>query len=471
MHLTARITAVVFGLTLTGSSVLAQAPVPADALAHARALDTTLRAHLLAAGVRPLDAGTPPDANIVELGRMLFYDRLLSGNRDTSCATCHHDDFSTADGLSHSIGTRGLGLGPQRLRATDRKFTRRNATDLFNRGLPEWRTQFWDSRVARVPEGFLNPAGLKLPPVFSHVLEVQAMFPVTSRDEMRGKKGDHDAFGNLNELALIDDDDQPAMWEALMHRLLGPEGAHDRRVPGYRQLFAAAYPRTPTGHLGFEHAAIAIAAYERSAFTLLDSPWDQYVAGNAAALTPEAKRGAMLFYGRAKCASCHSGSLLTDQEHHNILVPHIGSRRLTDSNDDTGLHDVTKHPLHRSAFRTPPLRNVAATGPWMHNGAYSTLEAAVRHHLDPVGAFAHYDPRHLQREELRFQVHNAPHDLRRMLPTLSKRIAEPPVLTDAEVADLVHFLHALTSPSLGTLQKNIPATVPSGLPIDGREGR
>jgi cytochrome c peroxidase len=442
---------------------------PSQVLYRVPIEDSTLRTQIAAAGIKPLNAPPADSPQLVELGRMLFHDRILSGNRDISCATCHHEELATGDALSHSIGTGGLGLGSNRRRSENAKFTRRNSPEIFNRGLPQWRTQFWDSRVEQVEERVISPAGLRLPYAFSHVLEVQAMFPVASRDEMRGQKGDIDQFGNHNELALIEDDDEPAIWRALMKRLLSAEGERNTKVTSYRRLFASAYPQKPIHQLGFEYAAIAIAAYERATFTLLDSPWDRYVAGDIRALDPAAKRGASLFFGKARCASCHRGSLLTDQKCHNILVPHIGPTRLTSSEEDLGRFEETKASTDNCAFRTPPLRNVAVTGPWMHNGAYETLDAAIRHHLDPVNAFLQYDHRHEQGDEPRADVQNTRARLSKMLPTLAGQLDEPPNLTDAEIANLLEYLHTMTSPSLGNLAKNVPLDVPSGLPVDGRE--
>ena len=133
------------------------------------------------------------------------------------------------------------------------------------------------------------------------------MFPVTSRDEMRGNLDDV-ALGN--EIAAIDDTDFTGIWNALMERLLANET--------YRQMFSEAFPEVPEASLGFQHAAIAIAAFEAQAFGMNDSPFDRYLGGDLSALSNEAKQGAALFYGQANCVSCHSGTLMTDQQHHNL---------------------------------------------------------------------------------------------------------------------------------------------------------
>ena len=88
------------------------------------------------------------DSNKVELGRLLFFDKLLSGNKDVSCATCHHPQFASADGLPLSIGVGGTGLGNIRKMGVDRDRVPRNAPEIFNRGGEEWHTMFWDSRIS-----------------------------------------------------------------------------------------------------------------------------------------------------------------------------------------------------------------------------------------------------------------------------------------------------------------------------------
>lgn len=436
--------------------------------AEAANLDRTLQLLLRVHDVGPVDPGPDHDPALVELGRMLFYDRLLSGNRDISCATCHHDLFATGDALSLPIGTGGIGLGPGRVKGEGREFVPRNAPEIFNRGSREWTTMFWDSRVEEINGHFFSPAGPDLPEGFSNVLEIQAMFPVTSRDELRGAVGDLDVFGYPNELAAIPDNDLPGIWQAIMMRLLGPDGAANPNVPSYMELFADAFPDVPFDELGFEHAAIAIGAYEAEAFTLLDSPWDRYLDGERGALTESAKRGAILFYGRAGCVRCHSGSLMTDQEHHNILIPQLGPGKAPSAPEDRGRVEVTGYPLDRYRFRTPPLRNVAATGPWTHDGAYTTLEGVVRHHFNPVRSFLQYDASQLEEEELQHTVSNSVFDLVRMLPTADPRVVAPRYIAPRDMNDLLAFLESLTSPSLDDLvERNLPDEVPSGLPVDG----
>jgi cytochrome c peroxidase len=421
-------------------------------------MDQALRSRMSEAGVTPLDPGEPPEAAKVVLGRMLMFDKELSGNRDISCATCHHPLLQTGDALSLSIGTGGSGLGPERRRGEGLGFIPRNAPEAFNRGAREWRTMFWDMRVSGDPAGgFDTPAGNLLPAGLDGLLAVQAMFPVTSREEMRGHPGDRDVFGQMNEVALIDDDDLPAIWSALMDRIVA--------LPAYAELFRDAYPDVPVEALGFEHAANAIAAFESAAWTFLDSPWDRYVAGDDAALDEVAKRGALLFFGDAGCATCHQGSLLTDQKAHNVCAPQIGPGRGDFAPRDAGRYAVTGDDADHYAFRTPPLRNVALTGPWMHDGAFTTLGGAVRHLLDPVTSLRSYDTGPLD-PDLRATFQGDEETLESMFETLDAEIRTPRSLSEGEVDDLIAFLEALTDPAALDLSADIPDSVPSGLPVE-----
>ncbi|MBK7894834.1 MAG: VCBS repeat-containing protein [Anaerolineaceae bacterium] len=394
----------------------------------------------------------------VALGEALYWDPLLSGNKDTACVTCHHPLLGTGDGLSLPIGTGGLGLAPERVFVSDRQvLVPRNASPVFNLGLAGMDTIFWDGRIQTTPTEFLNPADDNLPAGLENAVAVQAMFPITSRDEMRGQHGDDDIEGKHNVLATIGDHDLPLMWDTLMQQLLA--------VPAYQQLFRAAYPHTPLAELGFEDAANAIAAYEMETFTFLDSPWDRYLQGDESALSNVALRGAVLFFGEAGCAQCHSGPLLTDMQFHNIGVPQIGPGKGIEAPLDYGRARETGYESDLFAFRTPPLRNVSITGPWMHNGVYLTLEEAVRHHLNPAQMVAEYD--YGQLSDLMQDAYLGVTAVR-TTPLSAPSFALPQKnLSNTQVAAILAFLDSLTSPTARDLSFTIPETVPSGLPVGG----
>ncbi len=411
--------------------------------------DATLRDDFGLAGIEPVSVDEQPAA-LVELGEALFFDKELSGKRDIACASCHHPALASGDGLSLPIGTGGVGLGPDRILALDRDLVPRNSPEIFNRGSEHWDTMFWDGRVMETSTGFVSPAGEALPESLSTVLAVQAMFPPTSRDEMRGADGDTGVDGEINELALIDDDDLIGIWDGIMARVL--------EIPEYVEMFEAAFPTVSAESLGFEHAAEAIAAYEAEAFAFTSSPVDRYLAGDDDALTLAEKRGAEVFV-EVGCVVCHSGPLLTDQAYHALGVPQVGPGKAPDTPNDLGRFLVTADDSDMYAFRTPPLRNVALTGPWMHDGAYEDLETVIRHHLDPAGTCEKYE-----RGELGGLPAAVPADaaLESLDPALG--VLEP--LSDEEIADLVAFLEALTDPAATDLDHLIPESVPSGHPVD-----
>ncbi|MFB6345797.1 MAG: cytochrome-c peroxidase [bacterium] len=451
----------------------------------------SLRKLLANQKVTPVNPGPDFSKAQVKLGKKLFFDRLLSGNKDISCAGCHHPAQGTSDGLSLSIGTKASGNHFSRMVGDDRQFIPRNAQDIWNRGSPEWRTLFWDMRVRKIPNSdlLLTPAGFELPEAVENLQAAQAMIPVTARDEMRGDRGDKTVKGEINQLARIPDGQFQRIWDQLWERLSSNRD--------YRRLFKKAYPDAPFESLSFAHAANAIAAYQIEAFTFLNSPWDKYLEGNNDALTEKQKQGARLFYGKGRCSECHAGSLMTDQKAHNIGVPQLGPGKTPDEPYDLGFYSQTGDTMDRFAFRTPPLRNVAVTGPWMHNGAYKTLRGAVEHHVNPRKSLRNYDPAQLKadlRKSLDGPVESSylsrlpggPGQL--LIPTvltskqdqeLILRTLDPTLrqveLTSREIDLVLRFLQSLTSPSVKSLNGNlsselrqtIPDTVPSGLPVSG----
>src|SRR5262249_40043645 len=153
-------------------------------------------------------------------------------------------------------------------------------------------------------------------------------------------------------------------WAALMVRLVGTANGTAGGLAGYRAKFAAAFPGTSFDELNVGHVGRAIAAFERAAFTASDSPFDRYVAGNHRAPPDGQKRGALLFFGKAQCANCHRGPLLSDLDHHALAVPQLGPGKF-EANEDRGLALLTGLASDNYEFRTPPLRNVASNGPWM----------------------------------------------------------------------------------------------------------
>ena len=322
------------------------------------------------AGIEPVsdedyyNNGVPNMAK-VELGRNLFFDKILSGNLNISCATCHHSLAGTGDGLSLPVGEGGLGLGVTRDtgKGADAVHERvpRNAPPVFNLGAKEFTRMFHDGRVEldeSQPGGFRSPAGTSLPDGLENVLAVQAMFPVTSATEMAGQLGEN------HQAELASASDLTGLWDFIALKL--------QLIPEYVDLFMAAYPGEveEAGDISFVHAANAIAAFEALNWRFDNSPFDRYLRGDHKALSTEARIGMNVFYRKGGCVSCHSGSFQTDQKFHAIAMPQIGAGKgdnlpgYADGHDDFGRERVTGNQADRFRFRTPSLRNIALSSPY-----------------------------------------------------------------------------------------------------------
>lgn len=177
------------------------------------------------------------------------------------------------------------------------------------------------------------------------------------------------------------------------------------KVKGYQQQFRAVFGTD----VSLQGIAEAIAAYERTVIST-NSAFDKYVLGETKAMDQAAVRGMALFKGKARCIACHNGPNFTDNQFHNLGVPQVGPMK-----EDLGRYYVTRAEKDKGAFKTPTLRSITATSPYMHDGAFKTLEEVIDF-LDQGGG---------------------PN------PTLSP-LMKPLGLTKEEKIDLLTFLKALT---------------------------
>jgi cytochrome c peroxidase len=426
-------------------------------------LDAQLRSLTEFWGAMPIGPMPAQPAALVDLGQSLFFDKELSGNRDVSCASCHDPLSQMTDGLTLAVGTGGSGLGTDRTPGAGRQFVPRNAPTLLNQGLGFVYT-LWDGRVNEEwqPQGgFKAPAGIVFPAGLRNLLAAQAMLPVLSRVEMRGNVGDQDVFGASNELAAHADTSAAAIWRGVMTRLLA--------IQAYAAKFTAAYPSTPHNSLGFQHAANAIAAFQMQTLTFTGSPFDRWLARDSRALTDEQKRGGILFFGKAQCASCHSGAMIGGQQFANIGIPQLGPGVGVATPLDIGraehINQNMGSEFYRFHFRAPALRNVELTSPYMHNGAYRTLESVVRHYTNADSALRNYDATQLPLA-LQSTVRRDATTISSVLQNIDFRLRNANItLTTTEQTELVAFLKALTDPAARNLAHAIPASVPSGLSV------
>jgi len=416
---------------------------------------------------RPLTAADFRDFNPAQaaLGRLLFYDKILSGNRNIACGTCHHHDLGGGDGLSLGIGEGGVGLGPKRSAGAGesriKKRVPRNAPALWNVGAKSVTKLFHDGRVEVsdiYDNGFNTPAQEWLPAGIEDILAAQALFPLAAEFEMAGNPKENEIAGAAYN--RID-----SVWPLVAARV--------RAIPQYARMFAGAYPDVRTAaDITIVHIAGALAAFQGLEWRSHDSAFDAFLQGDARALTPAAKRGAELFYGEANCARCHAGALLTDHKFHALALAHFGPGRTRPWDPivrDVGRMGVSDRLADAYRFRTPQLRNVALTAPYGHNGAYPTLRGIIRHHLDPRRAFDAWQPAHAR---LPAAPHLAPTDFialqdARERARLRAAVDLAPVaLTETEIDDLVAFMHSLTGAKSRFGRLGRPARVPSGLPVD-----
>ena len=399
-------------------------------------------------GIVPLPRPPHVRSELVHLGQALAFDKILSGNRDISCMTCHLPAFATGDGKSLSVGQGGVGLGPAR-EHPDGIFIPRNAPPLFNMGA--MKHLFWDGRVAVESDGLHTPAGAQITSAMMRVFEfgalsAQPMFPVTNRAEMRGSSG--------NELAAIPDNDLTGIWAGIMKRL----GA----IPQYREMFEEAYPGTRFENMTFAHASNAMAGFFIDQFTFANSPWDRFLAGHDDALSDRQLAGAQTFL-TLKCSICHNGSTFSDEEFHDVAVAQIGPGEGNGSSgrDDFGRMNVTGLASDLYRFRTTPLRNVELTGPYGHDGAITSLRAFVDHYSESDKKLFAFDVAQLE-PRLQSTLLGNQSAILAQRDTLLNGV----VLTDDLIGKLMDYMSALTDDAARYLSKTVPRRVPSGLPID-----
>ncbi|MXW11009.1 MAG: cytochrome-c peroxidase [Gammaproteobacteria bacterium] len=366
--------------------------------------------------------GTPQE----ELGRLLFWDPVLSGPMDVSCATCHHPDFAYADGRALSLGPGAVGLGPDRvdLGGGVIPVAQRNSPTLLNvayNGLDRQRRRRRGPRFTPLPAD-LETVNSERAPMFwdrrARSLETQALLPLTIREEMRG-----DTYPE--EVAV----------DSVVARL--------RAIPEYVSLFREVYGEETS--IDATQVAQAIAAFER---TLIagNSPFDRFLAGDEDALTTQQRRGLDEF-NEADCSDCHRGPMLSDFNMHAEGVAENPLLAEPDAGDG------------RFRFRTPTLRNVAVTPPYMHNGMIGTLEEVLEF----------YDRGRSENPNVSNRRRRRGDDDRRdeALATpgrLSGRFRGVDDMTVQQQEDIIAFLEALTDPDF---DRTIPARVPSGLPPGG----
>jgi cytochrome c peroxidase len=398
---------------------------------------------------------------LAQLGMKLFFTKALGGEQDSACVTCHHPMLGGGDGIPLSIGVGAHQpnlLGPGRTHPQG-PLVPRNAPTTFNAAMWD-KFMFHDGRVESIGKtpgksgndgyGIRTPNSMMLGypdhEAGETLAEAQARFPVTSEEEMRGFD-----FGTDQSNTQVTRDERS---RELLAAILGNynEGANVLAHNNWPAEFQAAFDSTADAEtlITFGNIAKAIAAYENSQ-VFVDTPWRAYVQGQTDAISEPVKRGALLFYGKAGCSTCHSGDFFTDEQFHVLAIPQIGVGRDSGifGDDDFGRYLETGEKSDKYAFRTPTLLNVEVTAPYGHDGAYETLEEILRHHLNPVLAVENYD---FSRIDPDIRTLNSEMYSRQAVEQLEWLRAEgyftiqDKELTDTEIDELLAFLGTLTDP-------------------------
>lgn len=346
-------------------------------------LDQQIEALVKEHNLIPLDPIKRDEVELVRLGAMLFHETELSGERNISCNICHHPRFGTGDALPFSIGEGGEGIGTNRKQMSG-GVTKRHSPHLINLGYSDIEHMFWDGRVFRdestgelqTPEPALNGKNPKLDKIaktFSMSLSVQTIFPIVNDLEMKGPKGNDISNTKNNEEA----------WEAVMKRLT--KGVKSER---YMAQFQKAFPKDKEFHIG--HVGESLGIFLKNNFNLVNTPYDSYLKGNRDAMNESEKRGLVVFATKGKCVECHQGRHLSNFEFKSVGVPQFTWEKIK-APYDQGRYEVTTNKEDLFKFRTPPLRNISITAPFMHNGVFSTLEEVIQHYTHPRRSIHHFD--------------------------------------------------------------------------------
>ncbi len=330
----------------------------------------------------------------IALGKALFWDPILSGKRDVSCATCHHPANGYADNLDLSIGVNAVGLGTNRhfLSPNTFAFVKRNAQTILNTAFngmdangnvnSSTAPMFWDSRVRS--------------------LEAQSLEPIKALEEMRGNA--------YSEAVALD---------SVVARL--------KRIPQYQQLFQTAFGNAQS--ITITNMGVAIAAFERT-LVANNSRVDRYKAGETSALSALEIRG-MNAFQTVGCASCHSGNMFSDYQLHVLSVPDNAKN----AQSDAGANNTY-------GFRTPSLRNLRVTAPYMHSGVFQTLDDVVRFYGRIAGG----------------NSQNRNVTVRQIDPRIRN------LRVGNNQAAIVAFINALSDDNF---DKTVPTSVPSRLTVGG----
>jgi cytochrome c peroxidase len=431
--------------------------------------------------------GRPIDPAMADLGRLLFFDKVLGLHSDNSCAGCHSPAFGFGDSQPMAIGVDNNDIvGPGRSGPRNQRRAPLVPNTIFYPALM-WTPRF----VALSGDPFDNSLGFEFPFPETLITDVptllaaQASIPSTELVEMAGFTGISDNPGPFGPRHFQFDDGHgqalPAPDATGVHNFPIQDAVDARlnSIPDYLEKFGMVFNGgvpLPAGDITINMRRVAIAEFEAT-LTAANAPLDRFARGDQHAMTPGQKRGALLFFGKAGCVTCHAvagqaNEMFSDFQPHRIggpqLAPVFGTGTgnvIYDGpgeNEDFGYEQTERDPALRYTFRTAPLRNLKVAPAYFHNGAFGTLEAAIAHHLNVESSLRHYDP----------DANNVPSDLfpgpfAGILEAGIDPLLQTPLrLRKEEFQDLVEFVRdGLFDRRVLRFCRHIPESVPSGIPL------
>ncbi|MEY8199676.1 MAG: His-Xaa-Ser system-associated MauG-like protein [Colwellia sp.] len=369
--------------------------------------------------------GKDTDANLANIGELIFNTDSLSGEKNIGCHSCHLEEFSFADNLPVAIGVGGSGSSTERV-LSDGVLVPRNAFTLKGRGHPGFKSFFWDGKTEFINSTeFTSPFGLIDNGTYNSTLAVAASLPIIARDEFLGVDGiySNKMLYQVDSAYFMDKFNSAS---EVLNRKIFHEYDNDLLK------IKNEYMKLGVNEIDLADIGNALAEFIKRDFGCIDSKWNDYLSGDLKALSQNQKEGAILFYGAAKCSSCHSGELFSDFNYHSISAPQ-GSIGVSPLSQDFGRANITYRNEDRYKFRTPPLVFVSSTAPYGHSGQFKSLNDVVTYHLNPIKFLKDYKWTS-DREMLQFG---------KVLSSRSDIFGYIDINKQEDVNKIVEFLHAL----------------------------
>lgn len=356
-------------------------------------------------------------------GKALFESKILSGNNDISCINCHLDQFGSADGLPMGAGVLGSKEGDERYFDGKGILVQRNVFSLKGRAHKDFVNYFWDGKAQIQENKIVSQFGDELSQKFDSLFSVASILPLIERDEFVGYDNEiEEAVGNKLYKKRYD-----SIGKVIRKRLLEKK---DKETASLSNKLLLANINLTTFELA-DAGNLLVKFFEKK-FPCEISAWDKYLQGDLSALSKDQKKGAILFFGKGRCASCHSGTFFSDFDFHSIGTPQ-GFFGVHSRHRDIGRAGITNRVEDLYKFRTPPLTLVRETPPYGHSGAFKTLKSVIIHHFNPY-EFYKVNDTYYQSDYF---------DIGKIIGSRSSVLTSIDIHTEEEIDQLTNFLDTL----------------------------